>query len=347
MTIEVDVHPYEFPLRTPFRTAGGPIERRRGFAVRIRAGKCMGVGEAAPLPGWTESYTACRQAIEAIAEQSPGRVDEINLPRGPAARHATQGAALDLAARRADQPLVGYLCDRPWPDAVPVNATVGNEPTPTSVRVAREAVDEGFGTIKCKVGDRPPGAEVERIAAIREAVDDAITLRLDANRAWTPEEAARLWPAFADADVTYVEEPLAEPSPEAFAALDRTAVGIAIDETANDPDRGLEAWWSEVDAVVIKPMALGGLDRALARSVAAIGHGVRPVISGTIDGVLARTAGIHLAATLPESAAAGLATGDMLGEDLAAPPTDVRGGRVGIPTGGGIGTAGPWSGGGA
>ncbi len=344
MTIAVDVHPYEVPLRTPLRTAGRPIERRRGFAVRIRSGEDTGVGEAAPLPGWTESYTACRQAIAAIARGSHTRVDEITLPTAPAARHAIQGAALDLAARRAEQPLVAYLRDGPLPENVPVNATIGNEPTPDSVRAAREAVDEGFGTIKCKVGDQSPEAEAERIAAIREGVGEEIALRLDANRAWSRAEAESLWPALVEADVAYVEEPLVEPSPDAFATLDR-AVGIAIDETANEPDRDLDAWWPEIDAIVLKPMALGGLDRALARSTAAIARGVRPVISGTIDSVIARTAGIHLAATLPAPAAAGLATGDLLCEDLADPPSHVRDGRIGVPPGPGIGTAGPWDGG--
>ena len=54
-----------------------------------------------------------------------------------------------------------------------------------------EAVAQGFGILKIKVG-KEGLADVERVAAIRQAVGPDIKLRVDANQGWTPRQAVRI-----------------------------------------------------------------------------------------------------------------------------------------------------------
>ncbi|MCO8268911.1 o-succinylbenzoate synthase, partial [Haloferax sp. AB510] len=55
-------------LRTPLSTASGDIERREGLLVAVDVAGETGVGEATPLPGWTESLADCRDALVGLAE---------------------------------------------------------------------------------------------------------------------------------------------------------------------------------------------------------------------------------------------------------------------------------------
>jgi L-alanine-DL-glutamate epimerase-like enolase superfamily enzyme len=113
-------------------------------------------------------------------------------------------------------------------------------------------------------------------------------------------------------------------------------VPIALDETLARRDLDAVLAAEAADAVVLKPMALGGPDRALAAAATALAAGVEPVITTTIDAVVARTAAVHVAAALPDPAPCGLATASLLADDLAADPCPVTGGAVRVPDGPGL-----------
>ena len=345
MTFEISVEPYTLPLSAPLRTGAGVIERRRGFAIQIEREGTVGIGEASPLPGWTESYDTCRQSLErAEAEWARTSIDNSKLPTSsPAARHGLGLAGLDAAARDTGRPLSVYLAGEGCSSSVPVNAIVGECDVNETVAAAEQAVVEGFSVIKCKVGSGPVRADIERLRAVDDAIDEEIELRLDANRAWSPEEAGAVCTALSDLPIQYLEEPVSNPSPGTLDRLSRAGLPIALDETLLDIGLGeLDRWLEVVEAVVLKPMALGGIDRALAHARAVSDSGVTPVVSTTVDAVIARTAAVHLAAALPTNAAAGLGTAGLLSEDLAPDPAPVTDGAITVPRSPGIGTVGPW-----
>lgn len=67
--------------------------------------------------------------------------------------------------------------------------------------------DEGFGSVKMKVG-RDPDADPARVAAARRAIGADVALFVDANGAHDRRSAARAAERFAHADVTWFEEPV-------------------------------------------------------------------------------------------------------------------------------------------
>jgi o-succinylbenzoate synthase len=243
----------------------------------------------------------------------------------------------DARARNAGEPLYRRLA---WSDSdatvesVRVNATVGDDDPEATVAAAREAVDDGFDCLKLKAGARSLTADLERVEGVREACPGA-ELRVDANGAWTAEVARRALGEFERLGVDYVEQPLPAGDLAGHAALrEVTAVDVALDESlasATSVDRVLEA--GAADVVVLKPMALGGVDRARAAARRARAAGLRAVVTTTIDAVHARTAAVHLVASLPEPPAAGLATGGLLAEDIAPDPCPVADGRMPVPQG--------------
>jgi o-succinylbenzoate synthase len=209
-----------------------------------------------------------------------------------------------------------------WPaplrDSVPVNATV----PVVGPEVAHELVRRsGCATAKVKVAD--PGSalgdDLARVEAVRDALGPSGRLRVDANGAWSVDEAVAAIVALdrAAGGLEYVEQPCASVE-ELAACRRRVDVPIAADESirrASDPYRvrDLEA----ADVAVLKVQPLGGV-RACLRIAEDIGMPV--VVSSALETSLGIAAGMALAAALPSlEHACGLATRTLLTGDVAAP----------------------------
>ncbi|WP_435096045.1 mandelate racemase/muconate lactonizing enzyme family protein [Halarchaeum sp. P4] len=334
------VEPYALALESPLTTAHDTITERRGFLVTVEHAGVTGIGEAAPLPDWTEDYETCRDAL-ADASEASGRAGALSLlADAPAARHAVSLAYRDADARAQGVPLYRHFAGDDAVDAIPVNATVGDASPAATAAAVREAVDAGFDCVKVKVGVRRLEVDVERLRAVREAAPD-VTLRVDANEAWERSTARRALEALADLDVALVEQPLAASDLAGHAALRGRGVDVALDESvaAYGLDAALDA--DAADAVVLKPMALGGPDRTVDAGRRARAAGVSPIVTTTFDAVHARTAAVHAAAALAPLSACGLATADALAEDLAPDPAPVERGRIAVPQGKGNGVPTP------
>jgi o-succinylbenzoate synthase len=329
----LDVEPFTVRLSRPLETAEGTIRERRGFLVFVEDGDTPGVGEAAPLPGWTEPYEACREALgraATIAEELDWGV-ALAKTDAPAARHGLSLALAEARARAAGDPLYRYLDSETVVRSVPVNATLGDDDPAATAEAAERAALEGFDCLKVKVGARSVEADVERLRAVRERVGPSVELRADANGAWTREGAEDAVDALADLDVSYVEQPLPAADLDGHRTLREGPVDIVLDESLREYDVGEILDANAADVVVLKPMVLGGPDRAHAAALQAREAGVDAVLSTTVDAVVARTGAVHVAASLPEVRPCGLATGTMLATDLSADPAPVVDGAIEVP----------------
>jgi o-succinylbenzoate synthase len=209
-----------------------------------------------------------------------------------------------------------------WPaparESVPVNATV---PVVDPEAAHALVVASGCTTAKVKVAD--PGSvlaeDLARVEAVRDALGPSGKVRVDANGAWTVDEAVRAIAALdrAGGGLEYVEQPCATVE-DLAACRRRVEVPIAADESirrAADPYRvrDLEA----ADIAVLKVQPLGGV-RACLRIAEDLGMPV--VVSSALETSLGLAAGVALAAALPTlDHACGLATRSLLTADVAAP----------------------------
>ncbi len=336
----MQTEPFSVGLQTPLETARGSIESREGFLVRVEYEGTEGVGEATPLVGWTESKAECEQALSRATEVAAALDWGVALRKldVPAARHGLSLAFADARARSATMPLYRSLGGATEQTAIPVNGTIGAEADPqgTADRAAA-LVDEGFDCLKIKVGLDGIEEDIERIRAVRNRVGEEVLLRVDANGAWTKSEAATAIDAFAVLDVSYIEQPVPAASLQELRTLRGRGVDVAVDETlvAHDIETIIEA--NAADVAVLKPMVLGGPDLTLAAARRCREAGIEPILSTTIDAVVARTAAVHVAAAIPDVQPCGLATAKWLTTDLAPDPAPITAGRMQVPQGAGLG----------
>ncbi len=355
MTIrQISWQRYAVPFVTPFQTAHAVTTHREGLILRLTCDDGLeGVGEAAPLAEFgggdvTQSESLLRQIVPDLIGidllKVASVVDHL-LPTQPstsALRFALDTALFDLQSRRQGVRLADLLS----PDArpvVPVNATIGQSTSDQAVRLARDAAARGFMTIKLKVGMAGSiSAEVERVAAVRNAIGPEVALRLDANGAWSPEQAIRILNELAQFDIEFVEQPVAPNDLDGLVKVRRSvSVLVAADEAVTNLElvrRVIEA--EAADVLVIKPMVCGGLRTA--RQIIALANdtGLGTIVTSSLETGVGVAATLHLAATLPdESPACGLATLDLLEDDLIVEALDIVGGRMRLPEGPGIGVA--------
>ncbi len=196
--------------------------------------------------------------------------------------------------------------------------------------------------MKVKVGARSVTDDVARLRAVRISVGADVELRVDANGGWSRAEAREAFHKLDSLRIAYVEQPLPADDIEGLAELRGRSVGVAVDESIAETSVETVLDAGAADVLVCKPMVLGGVDRVVDIAERARGEGVMPVVTTTIDGVVARTAAIHAAASIPDRPACGLATGTLLGRDLGPDRTRLVDGAVSVPQDSGNGVADTW-----
>ena len=311
--VAADWLPYCLPLKRPWQTSRGSIGERRGKLYRLQtADGLTGWGDCAPLP-------------------------EFGISEAAATVYAEECATLDLAAQRAGLPLAAWLSGEQAPASVAVNANFG--PISTVDRNSLEnAARAGYTIVKLKVGHAPLAVEIAALHQLAQALPPSLSLRLDANCAWTIADAERFIAACAGLPVEGLEEPLADPDPSQLAYLQaRADFTLAIDESTQLIDTQFFRH-PPVHRLVIKPARHGGLLASTELALRARASGLEVVITSALESACGIATLTHLAAAVAPDAVHGLATADWLASDTSLSPPIVDG-RIALPKGNGSGFA--------
>ena len=320
--VERSVLRLSIPLREPFVTSAGVVSARELLLLRLEARDgTVGYGEAAPF----EPYDGVPLERAAAALTGGGG------RRPPQARAAEEIARLDLHARQEDRPLA-----EPRKDALAVNMTLEAGPPDEVAERARAGLRAGYACFKLKVG-LPDDAE--RVAAVREAVGPWPALRVDANGAWSVDQAVHAIRGIEDNDLEFVEQPC-RTLRELAAVRQRVATPIAADEAVGsirELRRALEL--EACDVVNVKVAGAGGFKAARELLREARSNGLDAFISSTLDGPWGIAAGLQLAAAEELTLACGLATLELFDSPLARALPSPRAGTLAVPSGPGLGVS--------
>jgi o-succinylbenzoate synthase len=326
---------YALPLNEPLAFGGVSLERREGLLLKLTGEDgAVGWGEASPLPGFSrESLREAAGELDTLAASLVGSETSVEPdgPRGavpwledgwsPSARFGLELAVWSLCAATRGASLAQLISPRPR-RMVAVSGLLAGSLHGT-LGEARRMRDAGYRAIKVKVGRGPVIETAALVRKLLEELGGEVALRLDANRAWSLEEAEEFARAASGASFEYVEEPLRDP--RALPELARvTGLPIALDESlvTMEPDALVEHRYAA--AVILKPTLLGGLSAALGFAAEARRIGMRVVVSSAYESGVGTAALVALAAATGEGLPAGLDTYRALAEDVVSP-------RLGLP----------------
>lgn len=300
MTFSTRIVRNRFALAQRFRSATIRVEERETAILVVDDGRTRGLGELAPLPGYSDE--TLETAIESLRgfeleallgtilrqEYDEARVRTAPLP--PSARCAVEVACLDLVARSRGIAVAQLLGAAP--DAVRRPGRL--------VGVDDEGVRfDGARAIKLKVGVEP-SSEIERVRALL-ASHPGLELRVDANRSLDPAHGGSFVHALVEAGVAFVEEPYAALEDTLAAAA--SGLPVALDESLRSLDEEAVARLLAAPTaihLVLKPTTLGFL-RAERLARIALARGRRAILSHTFEGAVGYSACAALAVALPEA----------------------------------------------
>lgn len=328
-----DLYRFRLPLTSPLLLRGATLDHREGLLLRLEGEDgASGWGEASPLPVFSrESLPDATRGLHDLAASFVGqdvtddwmgaagglshRLDGVDL--APSSRFGLELAVWSLYAQAYDVTLPAVIS----PESrftVPVNGLLAGSPDEV-LEGARRMREAGYEAVKLKVGGRAVAEDAGLVRAVKNALGENVSLRLDANRAWGPAEAREFARGIEGLRVEYLEEPLSDPAGLGEFARE-SGIPVALDESlvGMDPKSLVEHRFA--GAVVIKPSLLGGLSRTMRLADRAVSLGMRPVVSSAYESGMGTAALVALAAGIGDEAVpVGLDTYRRLAGDVIEP----------------------------
>lgn len=271
------------------RSSADAFER---VILEIEEDGIVGRGEAAPTGYYGQTAEEALSALEAVEIADPWDIRgtlAANASLPPASLAALDAALHDLAARRLGVPVYRLLgVGRP----TPVSAyTLGIADRETTIEAAGELTRSGFPVLKMKVGN---WEDIETVRAVAGGTEAEIWV--DANEAFSPEEAPDVVRELKSIGVAMIEQPVpASEGPDALRSATEAAdpIPIIADESAIDAS-DVPKLSGNVGGVNVKLAKCGGIRGALAMIHTARAHGMRVMLGCMVETSLGIAAAIQV-----------------------------------------------------
>jgi len=294
-------------LREPFQISSGSTSTRRIMLLQLEDvdgvtawSECV----AGETPNYSpETIATCWIAIEEwIAPKVLGREfadpgslkHELDLDiRGHnMAKAAVEMGAWALDAERKGVSLSNLLGGTR--DFIGTGISLGIQPDPaTLVKKAGDALALGYRKIKLKI---KPGADLEYVAAVREALGDGAPLMVDANNAFTVADFDHLV-RLDDYGLVMIEQPLAWDDVVKHAGLQKLLkTPICLDESITGLDKAEDMLALGSGRIInIKPARVGGFTESKAIHDLCEREGVPVWCGGMLESGVGRAHNVALA----------------------------------------------------
>jgi o-succinylbenzoate synthase len=261
-------HPLTFVR--PAGTSRGVLEKKPCWFIKLTSqeGK-SGIGEVSFVPGLSvEDQEELEIQVDHICKLiSRGEMNpQQQLPALPGVQFALETAVKDMENGGSR---ILYPSEFTEGQAgIPTNGLIWMGTLSFMISQIREKVLLGFKVLKMKVGSLDFSEELKLIRWIRtEYGKTDLEIRLDANGAWTADEARRKMELLAPSDIHSIEQPIAPGQHKALAGLCRdSAIPVALDEEligisdSKARKRLIESL--SPPYLIIKPGLLGGFSAA-------------------------------------------------------------------------------------
>lgn len=203
---------------------------------------------------------------------------------------------------------------------------------------ARWYVDMGFSTLKTKAG-ADMTEDLEMVRGIRDAVGDQLKLRIDPNRAYSPQQALELCKGLEQYHLEYLEQPIpAEPLSDSTWLRRQTGVPIALNESVTDPASVLDIIREDAAGFILPDTHIaGGILPCVKIGYVCEAAGLPCIMHCGHDLGPKTAAMLHVAASCPAYSLANDSTYYGLEDDIITNPFQIQAGSIAVPALPGLG----------
>ncbi len=305
---DIEIYAFDVPLVAPFRISIGEVRAANDVLVRIRTDSgLVGIGEACPFPPITgETQATNIAAAKAIRDMLIGKdplaIDDILRLIGPIVHSnpstvaAYDMACFDILGQAAGLPLFRLLGGNK--STFESDITTGIDTPAAMAANAKGHADMGYKTLKVKIG-LDPDQDFERLRAVREAIGDAIALRIDANQGYTVPQAIYALKKIDRLRIQFAEQPvLASDTNGLRAVREESPIPIMADEALFGPADAVKLIRAEAcDFMNIKIMKAGGILNSVRIAHIADAANMRCMVGCMLETRIALTAAAHVVAS--------------------------------------------------
>ena len=347
----INCYKVNIPFRKPFEVWRGVAKTKKHVIVEVQTDDGItGVGEASPFlyyaPETQEDVIATLTYYmpELIAGRDPFELESLGdlLDQTIDGHHfskaAVEMALWDIIGKKLGVPvyqLLGGKCRH----AVPVVAILmGNAPDDLA-REAKEWVDKGFSKLKVKIG-YGPAKDVAKVRAVREAVGDDISIRVDAEEAYDLKGSLAVARHLQEYDIELLSQPISRYNYHDMAILrDSIDIPLLVDESIVSPeDVMLAVRLGTGDLVNIKVVKSGGIVNAKRMAAVARAAGKDCLVGSMLEMGPGTLFAAHFAVSTSNVTYANEIIGPlMLADDVLKQPIDIQNGELFVPDSPGLG----------
>jgi muconate cycloisomerase len=345
----------DLPTIRPHQLSMTTMKGQTLMIVRIRMSDgIVGIGEGTTIGGLAygpESPEGMKLAIDTyvspiLRRSNPNRIgptmDAINkaVQGNNFAKCAVEIALVDAFGKR-NRLTASELFGGRFHDRLPVAWTLASGDTGADIAEAEDLLAKRRHNIfKLKIGRGDPQENIAHVAAIKRALGDRASVRVDVNQAWSEAVASRCLPLLRDAGVDLVEQPVALRNVGGLARLAReTSVAIMADEALSGPETAFQlAQSAAADVFALKIAQSGGLFATAKVAAIAEAAGIDLYGGTMLEGSVGTVASAQLFATFPRLEWGTELFGPLLlTEEILEEPLEYGEFSLKVPTGPGLG----------
>lgn len=336
----------KYPLKFRFRagTSRGFLTRKLSYLiVLINSENQSGIGECGPLQGLSpdhrpeieEKLTVLSRAIERESPSTPANLgsylDASLRKEWPSLKMGLETAFRDLfnGGRRVifeNQFMKGR--------EIPINGLIWMGDRRFMIDQIDKKIRKGFRCIKMKIGALDFEDEIEILRYIRRSFPGKdLSIRVDANGAFTYEEALDKLDKLHDLGIHSIEQPIRAGQPEQMAKLCRNSkIPVALDEELIGPfeQEEKEALLEFVKPayIVLKPTLLGGFLETQYWIVRAQARGIGWWITSALESNIGLNSIAQFTLEQEIEMEQGLGTGELYSNNVSS-PLEIKNGFLG------------------
>jgi L-alanine-DL-glutamate epimerase-like enolase superfamily enzyme len=327
------LHFYRLPYRKAVVWSNAEEDSGLYALLTLTADGLTGIAEGTIKNTWSGvSPRSLRGALEDVILPLVKEVDLLDdqavyralsrIPENRLAKGLVDNACWTLRALHSKQPLWKLLGNT---QEVEVCWTVTRD---TPAAMAKESVDYcqryGFRTLKVK-GGQAMKTDLEALAAIRAAVGPGVALTVDANSAFTREEAPDYVKRIAQAGAVVAEDPSPLAPDAQFEALQKASpVPILVDASCTSARDAALYVARGVQAVSLKPGRVGISESIRVKET--VGPQRQTALGIYAESALGTLVNLQLPASMPAEQSFFLVM-----DNHVTPPPQIRNGRIALP----------------
>lgn len=333
LTIDsIRFYQYRLPLLRSFYAGGQEVAVREGVILQcVSSQGHVGFGDAAPFAGLSQESLKkvlhqCQYikadwcghhvplTLAALKERCRRDIDRTLLV--PSVVFAIESALFQMAAAARGVSVAEFLGQAivgPLSSACLIQGDV------LQVRAfGAKYAAEGFRVFKLKVGSRNIPLDIQKVMALKDALPFSAIIRLDANRAWSLQEALTFGQAIGNDRIDLIEDPC-QRLEDLLIFSQKTDLPLALEADACPCLPEALASVRGLKALIVKPAVREGVMGTLDLLAQLKPLGINVIISSAFESAIGQNMLANLAALT--AVPCGLGPALWFAEDLMVPPS--------------------------